>query len=121
MIQKEDLQRAIGIHLLWRTRLKVALESGLAHPAAESLRRKDQCEFGKWLRAQVTSSGGSSGHLQTVDQLHEAFHQAAAEVVEQGLGDETTAASSRGCPGGAFLETSEQLILAMKAWHESLS
>jgi len=56
-----------------------------------------------------------------VDQLHEAFHQAAAEVVEQGLGDETTAASSRGGPGGTFLETSEQLILAMKAWHESLS
>jgi hypothetical protein len=120
MISKEELQRAIGVHLLWKARLKAAVESGLSLPAADSLRRDDLCEFGKWLRDCAVNSGPPSDHLQTVDQLHAAFHQAAAIVVDLDLRGDSAAAIAQVAPGGAFQETSARLLAAMKAWHESL-
>ena len=121
MIHKEELQRAIGVHLLWKARLKAALESGLSLPSAESLRREDLCEFGKWLQAHASTSGNKSDHFQTVNRLHAAFHQAAADVVDLDLGGDTPTATSRVGPGGTFHEASDRLLLAMKAWHASLS
>ena len=121
MISKEELQRAIGVHLLWKARLKAALEAGLSLPAAESLRRSDQCEFGRWLCTCADSSGPRSEQHRIVDQLHAAFHQAAAQVVDLDLGGDAAGAASSVGTGGAFHEASSRLLQAMKAWHESLA
>ncbi|HJW08647.1 MAG TPA: CZB domain-containing protein [Holophagaceae bacterium] len=117
MIPKLEIERAIGVHAMWKARLRTALESGLSTGSAAFIHRDDTCEFGEWLMGpDLTPADKATGHFETVSRLHAEFHHSAAQLVD-------LARSGKPQPEdfeAVFQEASIRLIAAMEGWHASL-
>ena len=71
MLNKEEIDKAIGAHGMWKTRLKQAIETGKSEVSVETIRQDNQCNFGKWLYGSTLSAADkSSAQYKTVRELH---------------------------------------------------
>ena len=110
-----QIDKAIGAHGLWKTRLRDAISNGHTDAKVDTVRRDDVCEFGRWLYSDTVARGfKTSGEYEDIRKSHAAFHQAAADVLEavlNGRKDDATAIMST---RGAFSRISSQLIRLLK-------
>ena len=117
MANIEELDKAIGAHGMWKTRLKTAIETGKTEVPVETIRQDNQCVFGKWLYGTtLTSVDKASSHYKTVRELHAEFHKTAARVTELALGGKKAEAEAMMALGGEYAGISGKLTQAMMAW-----
>ena len=117
MANIEELDKAIGAHGLWKTRLRNAIESGKIEADIATIRVDNQCAFGKWLYGSTLSSlDKSSSHYKTVKELHAEFHKTAAHVAELAVNGKKTEAEKMIASGGDYARISSKLTQAMVDW-----
>jgi methyl-accepting chemotaxis protein len=117
MANVEEIDKAIGAHGLWKTRLKTAIDSGKSEMPVETIREDNQCAFGKWLYGpSLTSADKASSHYKTVKDLHAEFHKTAAHVTELAVSGKKADAQSMMSLNGAYAAVSGKLTQAMLEW-----
>lgn len=117
MLNKEEIDKAIGAHGMWKTRLKQAIESGKSDISVETIRQDNQCNFGKWLYGgSLSAADKSSVHYKTVRDLHAEFHRCAARVADLALTGMKGDADKMLALDGDFTTVSARLTAAMMEW-----
>lgn len=119
MASIKEIDKAIGAHGMWKSRLKMTIESSRIDTPVETIRRDDQCDFGKWLHGStLTAADKATKHYKTVTELHAEFHQTAARVVELALTGRKSEAETMMILGGEYAVISAKLTQAMMNWKE---
>ncbi len=116
-MNKEEIDNAIGAHGSWKVRLKDAIETGRSDIPVETIRKDNNCQFGKWLYGGTLSAADkTSANYTKVRELHAEFHKAAARVTELALAGQKTEADKMMTRGGEFAAVSSRLTSAMMDW-----
>lgn len=116
---QEAISKAIGAHGMWKTRLKMAIETGKVETPVPTIKMDNQCEFGKWLYgATIPDAAKNSTHYKTVVDLHAKFHQAAGRVAELATAGKKADAEKSMEMGGEFSTASSKLTSAMMEWRD---
>ncbi|MEK9142033.1 MAG: CZB domain-containing protein [Nitrospirota bacterium] len=122
MVHKEEINKAIGAHGMWKTRLTHAIETGKMDATVDTVRMDNQCAFGKWLYgASLDAKDKRASHYEEVRSLHAKFHQVASQVVELALAGKKQQALQLMSLEGGYTEVSSKLTAAMSAWVKSLA
>ncbi len=117
MADLQEIDKAIGAHGMWKTRLKMAIDTGKVDTPVETIRMDNQCVFGKWLYGTTLSSADkSSSDYKNIKTLHAEFHKTAASVAELVLSGKKTEAEKLMSFSGAFTLASTNLTAAMMEW-----
>ena len=117
----EELDKAIGFHKMWKSRLQLAIATGETDTHMETMLQDDRCAFGKWLHDRALASiDNSSVHYEMVKILHAEFHQMAARIATLGLDARKVEARKMLCSYGEFAEASDKLTRAMMEWRKDL-
>lgn len=117
MASIEELDKAIGAHGMWKTRLKTAIDSGAIDADIATIRVDNQCAFGKWLYGSTLSlQDKTSNHYNTIKELHAEFHKIAALVAELAVNGKKAEAEKMIAIGGEYAKISSQLTQAMIEW-----
>ena len=112
---REHLKAALDAHAQWMMRLKRAIETRECDADPGTVRRDNQCAFGKWLYNDVTPIQRKSPHYEAAKELHAHFHQAAAEVLKLALAGDSANAQER-LTSGDFARFSGELSRELQAW-----
>ena len=117
MANIEELDKAIGANGMWKTRLRLAIESGKIDASVETIRVDDQCAFGKWLYGSTVSAQHKlTSSYKTGKVLHAGFHKTAAQVAEFAVAGKKAEAEKMIAVGGEYAKISSQLTQAMIEW-----
>ncbi|MCC6208727.1 MAG: CZB domain-containing protein [Gammaproteobacteria bacterium] len=117
MINKDEIDKAIGAHGMWKSRLKQTIETGKSDTSVDTIRQDTQCNFGKWLNGgSLSAADKSSASYRTVRDLHAEFHKSAAHVAELAITGHKEEASKLLAFGGEFASVSSRLTSAMMDW-----
>ena len=115
MALQDEITKAIGAHGMWKTRLRMAVESGKVDYNIAEVQRDNCCEFGRWLHHANRPVAMTRGaHFTRVRDLHASFHRTAGQVlncVQSGRRTEGNAVLA-----GEFADVSEKLTRAMMDW-----
>ena len=117
MASTKEIDKAIGAHGMWKTRLKTAISSGKIDMPVATIRADDQCDFGKWLNGPAIGPAlkGSPGFAE-VRKLHAEFHQQAARVAVLASEGKKAEAEQAVALTGPFSGASARLTAAMRNW-----
>lgn len=117
MSREDELEKAIAAHVMWKTRLKNAIDSGRLDADVQTIARDDQCTLGKWLYGNtIAPSERTSGHYETVRSLHADFHKTAARVAELALAGKKAEAEAMMALRGEYSTVSGKLLQALTEW-----
>ena len=117
MADIQELEKAIGAHGMWKTRLKMAIDAGAFDTPIETIRMDNQCVLGKWLYGMTLSTlDKSSEDYKAVQSLHADFHKSAARVAELALSGKKPEAEKMMGLNGEFSVISGKLIGALMEW-----
>jgi hypothetical protein len=117
MVTREEINKAIGAHGLWKVRLRDAIATRLSEMTPDQVEADNLCVFGKWLDS-LTDPDVRSAHYDTVRSLHTAFHKEAARTLRLALTGSRTEASQALASGGTFAIASAALTRAMIDWRK---
>ncbi len=115
----ENINRAIGAHGAWKIHLREAIETGESKWTIDTVRRDDQCVFGKWLNA-LPSEVTSTELARHIISDHARFHELVASILDlavSGHSEEAKLATER---GSEFMNLSSELTQTMMEWKESI-
>lgn len=122
MANPQEIDNAIGAHGLWKGRLKTAIDTGKIDVPVETIRKDNQCPFGKWLYGtSLSTAERNSSHYRTVKDLHAEFHKTAAHVTELALAGKKDQAQAMMRSSGEYANVTTRLTLAMMDWKQALS
>ncbi len=117
MSLSDEIKKAIGVHGLWKARLRAAIESGHSDQSPADVAKANLCEFGKWLHGpNVPVSEKTSAEYQACRHLHAEFHKVAADVLVHAKAGQRDQAESAMGNHGKFTEVSADLTSAMMKW-----
>lgn len=120
MADIQEIDKAIGAHGMWKTRLKMAIDTGLIDIPVDTIRVDNQCALGKWLYGTtLNAQDKSSANYQNVKILHVQFHKSAARVAELALSGKKTDAEKMMALNGEFSVISGNLISALMEWKKN--
>ncbi|MBK8085729.1 MAG: CZB domain-containing protein [Devosia sp.] len=112
---EDAIRRAIGAHGAWKLKLKTAVTTGRSDATPQTVRKDDQCEFGRWLHGQGIDAQTRAGMpYKVVRRLHAEFHDCAGRVLQYGLDGKRVEANQ--LLEGEFAQRSETLVLALTKW-----
>ena len=115
----KEIDAAISAHATWKLRLKTAITTGRVEQDVETVRRCDQCAFGKWLDGPTISGDVRAGKpYEVVHRLHADFHRAAADVLIAVARGNIDAAQTT--MSGDFADRSRILVVALNKWRNEL-
>jgi hypothetical protein len=121
MSLKEEINKAIGCHGLWKGRLSTAIDTGASEFAPEKICHDNECDFGKWLQSPALTAADKTGpHFETVHKHHADFHRVAADVLRLALAGQKAEAHKLIAPGSRFASVSGELTASMMAWMRSV-
>lgn len=115
----DQINKAIGAHGLWKTRLKYSIEHSKSDFSAAEVRMDNLCEFGKWLYA-CSAEQKNSLDWKNIKNLHGKFHAAAASVLELALKGKKEEAEIEFLNGN-FTKVSNELNSALIQWKQSFN
>ena len=114
---REHVNKAIGAHSLWKQRLLTAIEAGNSELTVDQVAKDNACEFGKWLHgAAVTAELRNTSDFEACQELHAAFHKAAADVLRLAVSGNKSQALAELGGQGKFAALSSALTLRMMKW-----
>jgi len=114
--RQESIDAAIKAHEQWKARLEGVASSGTSDLDPTTVRKDDQCAFGKWLHDEVGAADREHPIYQRVCGYHAAFHGTAADVLELSLKGERIKASVALGFGGQFAKQSTLLESVLREW-----
>lgn len=121
MASPKEIEKAIGAHGMWKTRLKTAIGTGKIDLPVATIRADNQCEFGKWLAGPtIPSALKGSPRYAEVRKLHTEFHQQAARVATLATEGKKQEAEQAVALTGPFSAASARLTAAMQGWKSDL-
>ncbi len=116
MTIKEEVQKAMGAHGLWKVRLKDAINTGKSEFTATTVCQDNQCAFGQWLYG-LNPSVKNLKRWQCVKQAHADFHREAGRVLELALAGKKDAANAiMTGPTSSFEKASTKLVMELVSW-----
>jgi hypothetical protein len=120
MTADAQINKAIGAHGLWRSRLLTAISTGRLDTPVATLERDDRCDFGMWLHGpDLDANAHASADYRTVRDLHAEFHKVAAEVAH--LAETGKPAEARAMVDhGRYANVSGELTSAMMHWKQHI-
>jgi len=113
-----DFDKALAAHQQWRITLRNAINRGLKLDA-ETARRDDCCELGRWLHGAGGQRWGTTPAFTTLLQAHKGFHQQAgkaAELINQNRMVDAGALLDSGQP---FHQMGQQVVAAIRALRDA--
>jgi methyl-accepting chemotaxis protein len=116
----EEINKAVGAHGIWKSRLKSAIDTGQSDVTPDIAAADNKCAFGKWLYG-LPQGMQNSARCQSVKQLHACFHREAASILELALSGEKEQAMESLGDGSSFSDTSTQLTEAMIEWKNEIA
>jgi len=120
---KDEISYAIASHSIWKTKLRNAIETGMLEIPLDTLKRDDECVFGKWLIGEtITPAIRNSERYNRVKELHAKFHIATAQVAELVIdGDKTGAQNMMDDVNGEYTVITSKLVMELSAWMKEAS
>jgi len=112
---REELEKAIAAHGMWKARLRLAVRGGELDVKVEEAKVDDRCEFGRWLRTGMPPELRGSVRGRRSAELHREFHLAVGEVVRLVL-LKRGAEAERELDAGQFFQKSSALTRELMAW-----
>ncbi|MBI3795122.1 MAG: CZB domain-containing protein [Nitrospinae bacterium] len=117
---KEEIQKAIGAHGVWKMRLASAIQTGKVDAEVDTIRVDNKCAFGQWLYGPGVPPAEKTGdHFKKVRDLRAEFHKTAARVAELAIAGKKDDAK-RLMDTGAYKEISTNLTAAMMNWSNTV-
>ena len=117
-----EIEKGIGVHGMWKARLRRAIETGKFDASIDTIRKDNHCDFGKWLYGSTLSDiDKASNSYKTVRDLHEEFHRTAAKIVDLALSGKKDEASKMISHDGEYALISSILTAKMMEWKKSLT
>jgi hypothetical protein len=117
---KDQIQKAITAHGVYKVRFVFLVETGSNDMPAAAASSDLRCPIGEWLYNGLTAEDRAGTHYKTVKELHAAFHRACGEVMAISLAHKRTEALEAMGMGSTFKVTSSKLVTALSDWHDSL-
>jgi hypothetical protein len=116
---KRDIEYAIHIHGVWKTRFRDFL-SGRAPMDMSVVGQTHACKLGHWLDNEARRMLSAEDHAEAC-RLHEQFHQVAGGIVDRIKQKEFGAARQALVPAGDFDQASRELAAflrkkALRGW-----
>jgi len=112
-----DFGEVVHNHSHWKFLLKKAIESGQCELSVAHVRDVHHCAFGRWLHS---SAGRSLPNYSEVVELHQRFHEEAANVLELALQRHFYQASEQLKLGSRFSQASANLISKLSDVRETI-
>ena len=106
---------AVVAHEVWKTRFKIAIDTGKSEFSPEVVRVDNACEFGK-LFYSLSRSETISVNSTKIKQLHAEFHLEAAKILETALQGRKHEAHQLMLPQKRFDMIFHQLIALLVQW-----
>jgi len=116
---REEIQKAIGAHALWKGRLKAAIDKGRSEFTVEDASVDNKCEFGIWLHSAIDHDPQSKAHREKVRHLHREFHQEVGKVLGQALRGDRDGALKAMAPGTPYFNSCTKLTEEMMDWNRA--
>jgi methyl-accepting chemotaxis protein len=117
---KEQLQKAITAHGVFKVRLGQMVEAGTSEMTAAVAAADNKCPLGEWLYGGIEGSAKSTPQYQNVKDLHATFHKAAGDIVTLSAAHKRSDALAAMEMGSTFKQASAKLVMALSAWADSL-
>jgi hypothetical protein len=117
---RDQLQKAITAHGVFKVRLGQMVEAGTSEMSASVAAADDKCPLGEWLYGGIEASAKASPQYQNVKELHATFHRAAGDVVTLSAARKRGEALAAMEMGSTFKQTSAKLVMALSGWSDSL-
>jgi hypothetical protein len=112
----DQINTAIGVHGMWKSRILSAAETGMSEWKPEFVDSSHNCDFGKWLDSFPT--GAKSLPYKKVVELHADFHKEAARVLKLALSGHKEDAKVAIAIGTPYNDLTVHLTKAMMEWRE---
>jgi hypothetical protein len=117
---RNQINKAIGAHSLWKRRLMAAVQAGNTELTVEQVAKDSACELGKWLSsASIPEALRETSQFAACRELHAEFHKAAAEVLRLAVSGNKAAALAALGGDTKFANLSSALTLSMMKWAAS--
>jgi hypothetical protein len=81
----EQIDAAIRAHNMWKERLSMAIDQGVANVDPFDVAKDNLCPFGQWLYGKTTEAEKKTEEYTKVLALHAVFHKEASKVMEFAL------------------------------------
>ncbi|MCK6452286.1 MAG: CZB domain-containing protein [Alphaproteobacteria bacterium] len=122
MSLKEQINKAIGAHGMWKQHLRNAIEAGKSDFTVGNVSKDNLCDFGNWLYGPgLTAAEKGTLDFEKVKALHSRFHQCASKVLACALAGKRGEAESMMGVSGEFSSVSADLTRAMQVWKANAS
>jgi len=105
-----EVAKAIGTHIMWRSRLFTAIQSGESTLTPAIAERDDLCELGKWLLLEASAKVKGSPRYEKCLDLHRHFHQVAGRVLTLALSGKRNGAQ-KAMEGGSELSSASSALV----------
>jgi len=119
MANIDEINKAIGVHGMWKQRLREAIDTGRSDFTVERVRPENLCDFGKWLHA-LPPTDKVSPQWKTVQDLHAKFHLEASRILGLAISGKTQDAEKALAPNSPFGDASGKLTISMMTWKTRL-
>ncbi|MBK7259444.1 MAG: CZB domain-containing protein [Ignavibacteriae bacterium] len=118
MVNKDEIEAALGVHAKWKARLETAIIAGRSEFIPAEVAKNDVCDFGKWLRT-VGGEDAKTAHYAKVKSFHADFHTMAGKILNMAVTGRKAEAQKALEPGGDYARICGKLVMAMNVWKES--
>lgn len=116
---KEDIDKALNAHGAWRQRLITVIATGNSDVQVSQVQVDNACAFGKWFYS-LAPADRSAAVCAKIQALHADFHKEAARILGLALAGKKAEAEKAMAFGGAFMDISGKLSLALNQWKSSV-
>ncbi len=115
MNHREEIDKALGAHVAWKSRLTSAIASGRSEFQVANVQVDNRCDFGKWFYSLPASMRGAEPCV-TIQKLHAEFHAEAAHILDMALKGRRDEAEKALGGGSRYSTISGQLVVALTRW-----
>ena len=116
---KESIDAALNAHAQWKKRLVDAVATGRSEFDPVTVKKDDQCQFGKWLYG-LSAADKASEDFAKARQLHADFHKVAGEILSLALAGKKAEAQAKLEFGGDYSHITGKLVIALQTWKGKL-
>lgn len=114
---KEQISAAMGVHGMWKTRIRSAAQTGISEWKPDFVDSCHNCDFGKWLDS--FPEAGKHEQYRKVYSLHAEFHKEAARVLSIALSGKKEEAEKSIALGSGYEKLTSSLTKAMMEWRDN--
>ena len=120
MSGRQQIDKAIGAHGLWKSRLREAIDTGESDFTAAVVKTDNSCDFGQWLHNTITLDLKATPQYRTILSHHAEFHMEAARILQMALAGKKADADACLSAASRFSAISAALTTAMMEWKRTI-